>query len=760
MNAAFSFPDGDRPESLRNLSGSTQYVDDLPEPAGLLHAVPVPSPSARGHRLVVDPSAALALDPSVRVLTAADIPGENQIGSVLADEPLIADGEWTFKGEVVALALAPDRSLARRAAALVRVSGEDLPPLLDAREACKRGQLLFPPRTMESGDLEAAFRAAAFVVEGRADSGGQEHVYLETQAALATSEEGARIRVVSSTQSPTAVQRGVSRTLGIPYSSVTVEAGRIGGGFGGKEDQATTWACLAALGSALTGKPVKIVLRRHEDLRMTGKCHPYSTDFRLALAADGTMLGFEADYYQNSGACCDLSPAILGRTLFHATGAYHVGAVRVTGYMCRTNLPPFTAFRGFGGPQAFFVIESAIAAASAASGLPAELIQRKNLLSEGDVFHYGQKAEPCRARTVWDHLVRAADYPALRTSIDDFNAAHRLVKRGAWIMPVAFGISFTRIMMNQAGALVHVYQDGSVVANTAAVEMGQGVIRKILRVVERSLGVAPGLVKVERTSTAAVANTQPTAASSGSDLNGMAASLACAEIRGRLLAFAAGALAVPAGELGISDGRLLRGGKETGWDWKRLVAEAFEARVDLSAHGYYATPGIFYDEANERGSPFAYHVFGAALVVAELDLLRASYRVLSARLVHDGGESLDPLTDRGQIEGAFAQGLGWSMLEELRYGEDGSLLTDTLSTYKLPDSNFLDFKLDIDFLSDAPNPHAIFGSKAIGEPPLMYGIAGYFAVLDALRAARKGEPFFDLPMTGEKALSYLDGGGS
>ncbi|OHE67803.1 MAG: xanthine dehydrogenase, partial [Treponema sp. GWB1_62_6] len=661
-------------------------------------------------------------------------------------------------GEVVALVLAPDRALARRAAALVRVSGQDLPPVTDAREAFRKGDLLFPPRTIRSGDVEAAFRDAAFTAEGRVESGGQEHVYLETQAALATSEEGSRIRVVSSTQSPTAVQRGVSRTLGIPYGAVTVEAGRLGGGFGGKEDQATTWACLAALGAALTGKPVKISLRRREDLRLTGKRHPYSSDFRIALAADGTILGFQADYYQNSGACCDLSPAILGRTLFHATGAYRVGAVRVTGYMCRTNLPPFTAFRGFGGPQAFFVIESAIAAASAASGIPAEVIQRKNLLSEGDVLHYGQRADQCRTGIVWDLLVKAAGYPALRASIEKFNAENRLVRRGAWIVPVAFGISFTRIMMNQAGALVHVYQDGSVVANTAAVEMGQGVNRKILRVVERSLGLAPGLVTVERTSTAAVANTQPTAASTGSDLNGMAAFFACQEIKARLLAFAAGALGAKAEELGISDSLLLRGGKPTGWDWKRLVAEALEARVDLSAHGYYATPGIFYDEAVERGSPFAYHVYGAGLVVAEVDLLRASYRVVSARIVHDGGASLDPLTDRGQIEGAFAQGLGWSLLEELRYGEDGNLLTDTLSTYKLPDGSFMDFPLDIEYLSDPPNPHAIHGSKAIGEPPLMYGIAGYFAVLDALRAARKDAPFFDLPMTQEKALTYLTGG--
>jgi xanthine dehydrogenase large subunit len=756
--AASGLPLGDRPESLRNLMGATRYVDDLSEPAGMLHAVPVSVPSAKGDELVVDASEALTLDPRVRVLTAADIPGENQIGSAADDEPLIAEGEWSYMGEVVALVLAPDRDLARRAASLVRVTGKNLPPILEAREAFAAGELLFPSRTIRSGDVDAAFRSAAFVAEGRVDSGGQEHVYLETQAALAVPDENSRVRIVSSTQSPTAVQRAVSRVLAVPMNAVEVEAGRLGGGFGGKEDQATPWACLAALGAAVTGRPVKLVLRRKDDLRMTGKRHPYSSDFRIALAADGTILGFEADYYQNSGACTDLSPGILGRTLLHATGAYKVGAVRITGSMCRTNLPPFTAFRGFGGPQAFFVIESAIAAVSAVSGIPVETIQRKNLLAEGDVFYYGQKAEHCRARATWDRLVEKVDYAALRASIENFNKTHRLAKRGSWIIPTAFGISFTRLSMNEAGALVHVYSDGSVAVNTGAVEMGQGVNRKILRVVERTFGLPSNLVSMERTRTAVVANTQPTAASTGSDLNGMAALVACEEIAGRLLRFAAAELKAPVADLSLADGVLLNAGKPSGWDWKKLVRAAVDARVDLSAHGYYATPGIFYDQAAERGSPFAYHVYGAGLVVAELDVLRGTYRIVEARIVHDGGSSLDPLTDRGQVEGGFAQGLGWSILEELRFSADGRLLTDTLSTYKLPDATFMDFPLDIEFLKDAPNPAAILGSKAVGEPPLLYGIAGYFAVLDALRATRKDTPFFNLPMTGEKALSFIMGG--
>ncbi len=763
--AASHLPLSDRPESLKNLMGVTRYVEDLREPGGLLYGVPVPVTSAKGHKLVVDASEALALDPRVRVITAADIPGENQIGSALPDEPLMADGEWSFAGEVAALVLAPNRALARKAATLVRLSGEDLPPVLDPREAFARGELILPPRTIRSGDVEGAFAKAAYVAEGRVDSGGQEHVYLETQAAIATVDEGARVHVISSTQSPTAVQRGVARVLGLSFNAVEVEALRLGGGFGGKEDQATTWACLAALGAAVSGHPVKVALRRRDDLRMTGKRHPYSSDFRIALGEDGTILGFEADYYQNSGAATDLSPGILGRTVLHATGCYHIGAVRVTGAMCRTNLPPFTAFRGFGGPQAFFVIESAIAAASRVSGIPAEVIQRKNLLAEGDSFHYGQEAKLCRAQQVWDRLVEKADYPSVKAEIASFNAEHRLLKRGAWIIPVAFGISFTKLSMNHAGALVHIYKDGSVAVNTAAVEMGQGVNRKILRVVELTLGLPSGCISMERTRTAVVANTEPTAASTGSDLNGMAAALACEEIKARLIAFAAKRLGAPEEELCILGGRVIRDGQPTDLDWKKLITEANEARVDLSAHGYYATPGLVYDDASERGSPFAYHVYGACMMVAELDALRGSYSIVEAKVVHDGGSSIDPLIDRGQIEGAMAQGLGWSLLEDLRFGDDGRLLSDTLSTYKVPDGGFMNFPLDLEFLEEAPNPAAILGSKAVGEPPLMYGIAGYFAVQEAVRAARAANgtagdgtaiPPFSLPMTQEKIIAFLE----
>jgi xanthine dehydrogenase large subunit len=767
------------PESELNVSGATRYLDDLPEPWGLLFATIVPSPRARGILKRIDPSEALALDPSVRVLTAADIPGENQLGEAVPDLPLLASGEWSYMGQPLALVLAADRRRARRAASLVRLEYEELRPVLDAREAASAGAFIVPPRTMASGDASAAMARCAIVVEGRVDSGSQEHVYLEAQGAIAERREGGRMRVVSGTQSPTGVQRAVARVLGLPMNAVEVEASRLGGAFGGKEEQGAQWGALAALGAAATGRPVKLYLGRREDMRWTGKRHPYSSDYRLGLDAEGRILAFEADYYQDSGACCDLSPAILSRTLFHAAGAYRVPNLRVTGRACRTNLPPFTAFRGFGAPQGFFVIEAALDAAARKGGWnPAEL-RRRNLLAEGDVFHYGQPVSECRAAGTWDRLMELSRWDALRTEIDSFNASHALEKRGAAIQPLCFGISFTKLVMNQGGALVHVYHDGSVSVSTGAVEMGQQVARKIQAVAAKALGIPEDLVRVEGTSTATVANTYPTAASTGSDINGMAALAACEEIRGRLLGLAARLLGAEKGELRIEGGAVAKGCEVTELGWKELVDRAHLERVDLSAHGFYATPGLAYDMKAERGSPFAYHAYGCAAVTATVDVLRGTYRFDEAWIVHDVGDSIDPAVDLGQTEGAFAQGLGWATLEELRYDGEGSLLSDTLSTYKLPDLRFMPRSMTVEFLSDAPNPKAVMRSKAIGEPPFIYGIAGYFAVLDALRASTRvldalraaqggsgaagggaaGAPrlAYDLPMTPEKALDFLEG---
>lgn len=728
------------PESVQNVLGRTKYIDDLGEPSGLLHAAPVVSKSAHGRLVTLDGSAALALHPSVRVLAARDIPGENELNAAMADEPLLVSGEWTYRGQPLALVLAETRSLARRAADLVRVEGLELPVVTDPRDAAARGNLILTPKTLRSGDPEAAFKECAVVVSGRVDSGGQEHVYLETQGAVATLRDGGGVYVVSGTQSPTGVQAAIARVLGLSMNAVEVDAPRLGGAFGGKEEQGATWAALAALGAFVTGRPVKLYLNRREDLAYTGKRHPYSSDFRIGLSADGRIQAFEADYYQNSGACTDLSPAILSRTLFHAANAYHIPNVRVTGYMCRTNLPPFTAFRGFGAPQGVFVMEAALHKAAEALGLETVELQRRNLIRPGDAFFFGMPAQDSRAERSFELALEKADWTGTRAAIDEFNRGHKDRKRGMAALPVCFGISFTKLMMNQGGALVHVYRDGSVGVNTGAVEMGQGVNRKIQIIVARTLKVPEDLVRIERTRTATVANTSPTAASTGADLNGMAALMACEEIDKRLDTLRA-------------DPRL------AGLSWRDLVDKAHESRIDLSAHAFYATPGLTWDAETGSGSPFAYHVYGCAVVQATLDVIRGTYRIDRVTAVHDGGLPIDEVVDRGQAEGALAQGLGWALLEDLRYGPNGALQSDTLSTYKLPDAHFLDFPMDIEFLADAPNPKAVFKSKAIGEPPFLYGIAGYFAVLDALKAARGegAKGFYDLPLTPEKALDYITG---
>ncbi len=745
-------------ESALNVAGATRYLDDLPGTEGMLHASPRTSPCARGRLKSLDASAALALDPSVRVLTAADIPGENQLGEAVPDESLLVDAEWSYWGQCIALALAATPELARRAAALIKIDYEELKPVTDPREAAAAGSFILPSRTMKCGDPAAAFARAALVVKGRVESGGQEHVYLETQGAIAESREGGRIFVLSGTQAPTGVQRAVARVLGLAMHDVEVETRRLGGGFGGKEDQAAQWAALAALGAARTGKTVKLYLNRREDMNWTGKRHPYSSDYKIGLDAEGRIIAFEADYYQNSGASCDLSPAILSRTLFHAASAYRVPNLRVTGMMCRTNLPPFTAFRGFGAPQGVFVIESALDAAAHKGGWDPLELRLKNLLAEGDSFHFGQVVTDCRARKCVDRALELSRWESLKAEMASFNASHRLEKRGAAILPICFGVSFTKLLMNQGGALVHVYSDGSVSVSTGAVEMGQQVARKIQVVAARALGVPEDLVRVESTRTATVANTFPTAASTGSDINGMAALAACEEIRGRLLGVAATLLGADVGDLRIESGFVAKGCEVTELGWKELVDKAHAARIDLSAHGFYATPGLVYDMKAERGSPFAYHVYGCAVVTATLDVLRGTYRFDTTHIVHDVGVSIDRDVDLGQVEGAFAQGLGWACLEDLRYDASGRLLSDSLSTYKLPDLRFMPPVMEVEFLEDSPNPKAVMRSKAIGEPPLMYGIAGYFAVLEALRAARKDSPgFHDIPMTPEKVLDHLQG---
>ncbi len=737
--------------------GETLYVDDLDAFPGLLHAAVLTSPVAHGRIVKLEVDRAGTAPGVAGIFTAAEIPGQNQVGGIIMDEPLLADGEVHYAGQPVACVVADTPWQARQALAAVRLEVEALPPVLDPRQAAARGLLIAPPRTFAIGDVEAAWPSCAHVLEGRVDSGGQEHLYLETQAAVAVPGEKDTLRVISATQSPSGVQRVVARVLGMPMNRVAVEVFRLGGAFGGKEDQATPWAALAALAARALRRPVKLVLERREDMRCTGKRHPYSSDFRIGLDGSGRILAYEVTYFQNAGAAADLSTAILERTLFHAGSSYRIPNLRATGISCRTNLPPFTAFRGFGAPQAMFVLEAALFQAAEKMGLdPAEL-QRRNLLAEDDELPFGQRVKECRARRCFDEAVAAFGLEAARERVHAFNAANPLCKKGLALMPVCFGISFTSTHLNQAGALVHVYTDGSVSVSTGAVEMGQGVNSKILLVAARTLGVAGRRLRLESTCTQRVANTSPTAASTGADLNGKAVELACQEIRRRLLDVAATALSADSvAALDIRQDTVFSNGQKTDLGWEELVRAAYMARVNLSSQAHYATPGIHFDRATEKGEPFAYHVYGTALVEATIDGLRGTAAIDSLRAVHDAGSSLNPLVDRGQAEGGIVQGIGWMTLEELLYSQEGRLLTDTLSTYKVPDIRTAPAEIEVRFLAAAPNPAALFNSKAVGEPPFMYGIGAFFALLAALRALRPEKPLpFAAPLTHEKILTWL-----
>jgi len=736
--------------------GESLFVGDLPDPPGLLHAAVLASTVPHARIVRLDTTPATQIDGVALVLTAADIPGENQIGGIVQDEPLLAEGEVHFIGQPIVVTVADTPRRAREAAQAIVVEYDELPGVFDPRQAAAAGSLIVPSRTFSSGNVDDVWASCEVVVEGRAESGGQEHLYLETQAALVVPQEGRRLRIVSSTQAPTAVQRIVARVLGLSMNDLEVDVARLGGAFGGKEDQATPWAAVAALAASILRRPVRIALTRGEDNRMTGKRHPYSSDFKIGLDPKGRILAYEATYFQNAGAAADLSPAILERSLFHSTGSYFIPNVRVTALSCRTNLPPFTAFRGFGAPQAMFVIESAIAKAAEVMGIPRKVIQEANLIDEGDAFPYGQRAQQGTARRAFDEVVERFDVPSLEREVAEFNRSHVLVKRGVAMMPVCFGISFTSTFLNQAAALVHVYTDGSVSVSTGAVEMGQGVNAKILNVAAHTLGIDPDRITVETTNTLRVANTSPTAASSGADMNGRATEIACRSIIERLRTVAAEVLDTTPDRITVSGDRVLVDGEAGELKWERLVSDAYLRRISLSAQAHYATPKIHFDRETEKGEPFSYHVYGSAVVEVTVDCLRGIYTIDRVRIIHDAGRSLNPLVDMGQLEGGLVQGIGWMTVEELVFA-DGHNLSDTLSTYKIPDILAVP-QIEGYFLEDADNPNAIMHSKAIGEPPLMYGIGAYFALLDAMRAFRPDrETFFNAPMTPERVLMFLHG---
>jgi xanthine dehydrogenase large subunit len=742
-------------DAKSHVRGESIYLDDIPLLEGTLFACVYDSPIAHGKLKSVDVSEAEKCAGVVKIILAKDIIGRNEIGGIIEDEPLIADGEVHFCGMPIAIVVAKTDEQARHAAKLIRADVEPLEVITDERIAFAKGEIIGAPKKFVLGDSANVFETCEHIFDGKTYTNGQEHLYIETQGAYSVSTEQGGLKIYSSTQGPTAVQRTITKVTGLPMHQIEVDVTRLGGGFGGKEDQANAWASICAVATQLTKRPVKYALSRMEDMRMTGKRHPYSADYKIGFDKDLKIIAYEATFYQNAGAAADLSLPVLERTLFHCTNAYFIPNVTATAYSCRTHLPPNTAFRGFGGPQGMFVIESAITHAAEKLGVSANEIQRKNLLKTNDEFPYGQFAVS-DAETSWSQADNKFDFNRLADEAKVFNQQNKYLKKGVAIQPICFGISFTKTLMNQARSLVHVYTDGSVAVSTGAVEMGQGVNTKILQVAADVFSIAKEKVKVHTTNTLRIANTSPTAASAGADLNGHATRIACETILERLKEVSAAEFEVNIAEVSLRDQFVFVGNSKTDLSWESLLMKAYEQRVNLSEHAHYAPQGIGFDWTIAKGNPFAYHVYGTAIIGVTVDCLRGTYEIDYVKTCHDFGKTMNSAVDYGQIEGGIVQGIGWMTMEEIVYDETGKLRSNALSTYKIPDIYSIPKELEILPLETSRENLAIMNSKAVGEPPLMYGLGAYFAIREAVKSFNQNNlPKFDAPFTAEKVLMNL-----
>jgi xanthine dehydrogenase large subunit len=740
--------------ALKHATGEARFADDIPEPPGLLHAALVLSPVAHGRLAPLDLSPAFALPGVVAALGPGDIPGRNDIAQPKrGQEHMLAEGLVEYCGQPLAIVVAETRDAALAGAAAVRPSIEALRPVLSVEEALKAEAVLLPPMVLARGDARAALAAAPRRLSGSFQAGGQEHFYLEGQIALAVPGEDGDLTIHSSTQHPTEVQHVAARILGCDQNRISVQVRRLGGGFGGKESNASWVAACAALAARRTGRPVKLRLGRKQDIAATGKRHPMLFRWEAGFDDSGRILALDAVLAADGGHSVDLSPGVVFRAVTHALNCMDVPDVTITGLACKTNTVSNTAFRGFGGPQGVLLMEDVTRQVGCVLGMPQEVVRERNLAGgENDALTpYGQALEGDLIRRVWAECREGSDWERRRAEVDAFNARSEVLRRGLGSFVLAFGISFGVMSMNQAGALVHVYEDGSIRLNHGGTEMGQGLFIKIAQVVAGVFGVPVERVRITATSTAEVPNTAPTAASTGSDLNGWAAQIAATTIRMRMAELAAAEWGVRPEEVTFEAEEVFAGNHRMGFP--ELAHRCVQARVSLSSTGFYKTPDIHWDPAALRGEPFFYFSYGAAVAEVELDLLTGEHRLLRADLVQDCGRSLNPAVDLGQIEGAFVQGLGWLTCEELWWDEEGRLRTLGPSTYKIPGSRDVPPVFNVRLLEGAPaRAETVFRSKAVGEPPVMLATAVWNALRDAAGPAR-----LDLPATPERLLMAARG---
>jgi len=745
-------------ESSRlHVTGRATYTDDIPEPQGILHLAIGMSSNPHARIKNLDLSAVSAAPGVVAVMTADDIPGTNNCGPVLDDDPILAPGLVQYAGQAVFAVAATTIDAARKAARLAVVDYESLPPVLDIREAVAKESFVLPTEKLVRGDSGGAIASARHRLSGSVDLGGQDQFYLEGQVALALPKEDGDVFVYSSTQHPGEVQHLVASAIGKQSKDVVVECRRMGGAFGGKESQAALIACVAALMAAKTGQACKLRLDRDVDMLMTGKRHDFAIDYEVGFDASGRIAGIEFVFASRCGMSADLSGAINDRTMFHCDNAYFLENITIVSHRCKTNTVSNTAFRGFGGPQGMFGIEVVIDEIARFLELDPLAVRRRNFYGIGtrDITQYQQKIEDNVIHDIVDTLVETSAYASRVAALKAFNASSDVLRKGIALTPVKFGISFTATHLNQAGALVHVYTDGTVHLNHGGTEMGQGLFTKVAQVVAEELQIDINKIKVTASDTSKVPNASATAASSGADMNGMAAQVAARKIKNRLIEFAAAHFSVAEKDIEFSKNQVRAGANVV--SFAELAHLAWFARVSLSATGYYRTPRINYDRATFSGRPFFYFAYGAAVAEVVIDTLTGENRLLRVDILHDCGRSLNPAIDLGQIEGGFVQGAGWLTSEELWWNEAGELKTHAPSTYKIPTSSDVPAEFNVRMF-DSPNPEkTIYRSKAVGEPPLMLSLSVYHAIRDAVASVSgyRVRPQLHAPATPEAVLAAV-----
>jgi xanthine dehydrogenase large subunit len=751
-----------------HVTGEAVYVDDMPALERLLVGMVIYSPHAHARIRSVDLTAARGVAGVQAVLSAGDIPGANQMGPGVHDEPCLADREVTFVGQAVFLIAAETEEQCREAGRLIRVSYDPLDVVLSIEDAMAKNTLLGAERTMSRGDADAALKDAPHHLSGELNTGAQEHWYLETQVSLCVPGERREMSVYSSSQNPSETQTLVAEVLGVPKNEVVVEVRRMGGGFGGKETQANHVACWTALLCRATGRPVKIRLFRDDDMIMTGKRHRFLCRYEVGFDGDGRLLAARYELNSDAGAATDLSHAIMERAMLHADGAYYVPHMTVVSRVWRTNLPSNTAFRGFGGPQGMALMETVIDRIARTLRKDPADVRKLNFYGTEDrnVTHYGQTVENNRLHVIHDRLMASSEYRARRREIAAFNAAHEFLKKGLALTPVKFGISFTTTFLNQAGALVAVYDDGTIILNHGGTEMGQGLHTKIRQIAAAEFGVNIDTVKVTPTNTSKVPNTSPTAASAGTDLNGAAVKNAIETLKGRMAegvsaAFNDGdpSLRTDPKDIVFRDDRVLDGRHpERSMEFREAARLMRLRQVSLSATGFYRTPGIGWDKTKGSGRPFYYFAFGMAVSEVLVDILTGTVRLLRTDILQDAGDSINPGIDVGQVCGGFVQGAGWVTTEEIKWDGRGHLLSHSPDTYKIPTANDIPADFRIALLEDAPNPEVVGKSKAVGEPPLMLALSVWLAVKDAISSVNghASEPEFSLPATNEVILLSVE----